>query len=115
MDKVINPTAICISKFDLLHHLILYELSEEPYASTTSTNFFDEVDINSKQLSEFLERRSSTVHPVELKSKFRHIKYFPVAPFGNDSYPAIWDRRTPKGLLAPFLWLLKELKILPEQ
>jgi hypothetical protein len=108
-----NPIGICVSKFDLLRHLIPYNIPENHFVDL-SVNIFEDIDSVSNELCEFLTRNSKTIDPNELQSKYRVIKYFPVASFGSDSFPPVWANRNPKGVLAPFLWLLKELEILPK-
>jgi hypothetical protein len=112
-----NPVAICISKFDLLMHKIPYELPENPYIDLlydlSGNSFFSEIDQKSISLSQFLSNKSSTIKPSRLQSKYSVLNYFALAPFGSDKYPAYWQDKTPKGILAPFLWIINELKILP--
>ncbi len=113
-----NPVAICISKFDLLIHKIPYSLPENPYVELLDeiSNDLYFIDIHSKSTSlhQFLAEGSSTIKPSKLQDRYGSLKYFALAPFGNDKYPAYWHHRIPKGILAPFLWILKELKILQE-
>ncbi|TVL99002.1 MAG: hypothetical protein CV087_19660, partial [Candidatus Brocadia sp. WS118] len=112
INVVNNPIAICISKFDLLMDRIPSDLPDTPFVNPNSLDLFRDINRHSKQLAEFLEYNSSTIQPPELQSKFKSIKYFAVAPYGSDKYPAIWEKRNPQGILAPFLWILKELKII---
>ena len=109
-----NPTAICVSKFDLLMHRIPYDLPENPFVNIEEKLFIRKINSVSEELSKFLSQNSTTINPKELSSQFKNIRYFAVAPHGSDKYPTFWKDRNPKGILAPFLWILKELKILPE-
>jgi hypothetical protein len=108
-----NPMAVCVSKFDLLMHRIPYDIPEGLFSSVKANDYFGEIKMKSKSLSDFLEKYSTTVNTTGLQEKYKTLEYFAVAPFGHDDYPAMWDKRTPKGVLDPFLWTLKELKILP--
>lgn len=115
VSRVNNPVAVCISKFDLLFSLIPYRIPEYPFTELTSSNLFDEIASNSKSLSNFLEDHSTTIQPSELEEIFNALEYFAVAQYGKDTVPAFWEQRQPKGVIAPFLWILKELHILPNQ
>lgn len=110
-----NPIAICISKFDLLFSHIPFELPENPFVEAPQfATFFKDIDEVSKSLSAFLKTYSRTVDPADLRSKFNSHRYFALAPFGSDASPAYWKDRKPRGIYAPFFWILKELKILPD-
>lgn len=110
-----NPLAVCITKFDLLLHRIRIDLPEHPFVEPHSQNFFRDIERVSRQLKPFLQRHSRTVQPDEIKEQFKAIDYFAVAPFGSDMDPAYWHNREPRGILAPFLWLLNELKIISKE
>ncbi|WP_146217700.1 hypothetical protein [Chitinophaga sp. S165] len=106
-----TPTAICISKFDLLLHRRPKDIPPEPFVDATSKSFFRDIKTVSKQLRAFLETHSDTIDPIDLDSKFSNSCYFAVAPFGKDEN-FYWDFREPKGLLAPFLWALQQSQII---
>jgi hypothetical protein len=107
-----NPIGVCISKFDLLKHLMPYNIPENHFVDFSQDIFYD-IELISRELHQFLTTNSKTINPQVLEKKYRAIKYFPVASFGNDTHPPVWERREPQGVLTPFLWILKELKILP--
>ena len=108
-----NPIGICISKFDLLNHLIPSELPEY-HNFDASPDIFNDIDALSKELYQFLVYNSATINPDELQDRYENIRYFPVAPTGNDRMPATSENNMPRGVLAPFLWVLKELLTLPK-
>jgi len=110
-----NPVAVCISKFDLLLSRIPFDIPENPFIELHSKNLFKDIDVNSRNLYQFLYEKSETIQPEELEDSFNNIRYFAVAPYGSDHTPALWNKRTPYGVEAPFIWLLKELEILPKQ
>lgn len=113
-----NPIAICISKFDLLMHKIPYDLPENPYVDfqddMRTDIYFNEVSEKSVALAEFLSANSSTIKPSMLIDKYSALRYFALAPFGSDKYPAYWQEKISRGVLAPFLWAIKQLKIIPD-
>ena len=109
-----NPLAICISKFDLLKHRIPFDLPEATYVEAGRDNFFLAIDKVSQKLEIFLKKESKAVNVNDVKEKFHSHKYFTVAPFGKDTKPAYWHDKDPKGILAPFFWLLKELQLITE-
>lgn len=112
--QIVNtPLAICISKFDLLMHRIPYELPLAPFIEATNKKFFKDIKNTSEQLKAFLQNRSKTVKPNSLDNKFKNVSYFAIAPFGSDEQP-YWDNRDPKGILAPFFWVLKAQNILKD-
>jgi hypothetical protein len=107
-----NPLAVCISKFDLLLHRVPYQVPEHPFVEAHSRDFFGDIQSTSEKLKTFLHDCSQTVRPEDLEKKFSCLNYFAIAPFGSDMKPADWDKRSPKGILAPFFWVLKERKII---
>ncbi|TVL99008.1 MAG: hypothetical protein CV087_19695 [Candidatus Brocadia sp. WS118] len=109
-----NPLAVCISKFDLLMHRIPYDIPEGLFSNALAADYFGDIKAKSKSLSGFLDTYSTTVNPSDLQNKYKKLEYFAIAPFGHDDYPAMWEKRSPKGILDPFLWILKELEIIPE-
>ncbi|NUQ23991.1 MAG: hypothetical protein HUU34_08555 [Saprospiraceae bacterium] len=111
--KIVNqPLAVCISKFDLLLPLIPLDLPEDPFTEVHHGDFFKKIDGTSKRLSTFLANNSRTVDPISLHKQFGKHKYFAIAPFGSDAMPAYWKKRNPKGIYAPFFWILKQLGII---
>lgn len=111
------PLGICVSKFDLLSHKIPNPLPEDIYVSILSRKLFKDIDYSSRILKEFLSLHSTTIEPDILSRRYypEKLRYFGVAAFGNDQTPARWENRTPKGVLAPFLWMLRELQIIPRK
>ncbi len=108
-----TPMAVCISKFDLLLHRRNQDFLREPFVEADSRTFFRDIKTVSGQLRSFLETHSKTVDPTDLDKRFSNICYFAVAPFGKDEN-LYWKTREPMGLLAPFLWLLKESQIIKD-
>ena len=109
---VYNPLAICISKFDLLLHRIPFEIQEHPFVEVNSKNYFKDIKKASQNLESFLSDNSQNVNPDSIRESFNRVSYFAIAPVGNNEPKPRWSDKTPKGILAPFLWVLKELHII---
>ena len=107
------PLGICVSKFDLLNHTIPQYLPEDIYVSISSLSLFHDINKSSKELQAFLDKNSKTIDPYLLIERHtqERLRYFSVSSFGSDDTP-IWSNRKPKGVLAPFIWMLKELRII---
>ena len=126
--QVTAPSAICISKFDLfdLKKRIPEEISSDIFL-THEDLFIDSCKLNhqsirksSKELEDFLDSMNKDENGMiqskartqfdmgSLNELYRFSEIFAVAPIGHNditNYDLLTDAK-PKGLMAPFFWLL---------
>lgn len=113
--KLTNPVAFCVSKFDLLQALSPYKI-ENPYLMLNDLlnayGDFQNGAIRHKtdDILDLLRREG--YHDLHyLDESFSAFELFAVAPIGHDE---IMQQKplAPKGILAPFFWLLAEYNII---
>lgn len=115
-EKVSVPMAVCLSKFDLLHHHQGLPI-HQPYITLGDIQQvllegeFEVMESTSNQLKNLLQKYSSTTKPNEIDRKFNNTKYFAVAPIGHNEINTA-KKLEPKGIYAPFFWVLQQLRII---
>lgn len=107
-EKLRIPIAVNISKFDLLETKIALQ---KPYINIAEMSS-SIIEQNSKQFREILQQNSKTVRPDNVDRMFSNVKYFAIAPIGHDSIKNEPSNLSPKGIYAPFFWLLNEFRII---
>lgn len=109
------PIAVVLSKFDLLEQWngIHFQM---PYIEIVDMhqdveNQTKRCEFKSNQIKEFIERHSTKSKPKMIYKKFYNTEYFGVSNIGSVENKVLSDMN-PKGIYAPFFWLLKKSNIL---
>lgn len=113
--KLTNPVSFCISKFDVLEKLSPHKI-DDPYLTPSDifTSFGEfrkrTIEDNTEHVLEFLDKEDYRKLR-HLNERFSSHAVFAIAPIGHDNIKT--DRTpNPKGIFAPFFWLLSEYKII---
>ena len=112
--KVHPPIAVCLSKFDIIEDLSPVD-TENLEGSKTWTYSLEEVLVDIDEISEELYEWLKEVDPkfaggvVNLFSKYH---FFPVSPLGMPPEELKNREIDERGVLQPFLWLLREFRFM---
>ena len=110
--------AVCFSKFDLIEADLNGELFENGYVPNSRIVFRNKVDkryIDESMVGMWPAIKKSTLKEdigyLDSKRHFEKYGVFAVAPIGHDN-PTM-QKPDPKGVLAPFIWLLTNFLPIP--
>ena len=112
--RIEPPIAICISKFDLVEDLtpiIVEDISSEKGLGYELTEVMDDIASTSYDLEEWLLERDSKF-TIGVQNLFRNHHFFAVSPLGMAPQELSKRDIEGKGVLQPFLWLLRQTKFL---
>lgn len=111
------PIALSLGKFDLVEEIICprYISTQKPYVDLEGQikgSQWEEMDNYSKAIGAVINKYSIKYTIENIDEQFLNFKYFAIAPIGHNNLDK--SQFESKGILAPFIWILKELGIIKQ-